>query len=314
MNVLLRSLVILGVIIASVGSRTSATAAVTIPVGTIAVPTSGTFLYVNSDAGDSIGLGIERLFTSTDSDLVGWLAPEYQGRWFHGLIVRGDYAPWWVVDFTAPPGLTLSAGSYVDVVAAQRSLSYSSDRPGLSISSDGRACSEVTGGFDVDELSFWPNGDLRVFQVTFEQHCEGWAPALHGRFRLETPEPLPPLGLSIAINGVGTLDPHDSVPTVSGRVVCARSASVTISGYLTQALANRDSAGAYLTTVSCVAPATGWSATVSTYAGQFVGGPSQATADATACDFYFRLYTCAYGVHRASAMSDVKLNAGVTSK
>lgn len=309
MNVL-RSLLVLAVIIASITLGPSAAATVTLPVGTIAVPTSGTFLYVNSDPGDSIGLGRERLFTSADSDLVGWLTAEYQGRWFHGLVIQGDYATWWQVDVTAPPGFALAAGSYVDVVTVQRSLSYSSDRPGLSISSDGRACSEVTGAFDVDELSFWPNGELRIFQVTFEQHCEGGTPALHGRFRLETPEPLPPLDLSIAINGVGTLDAHDSVPTVSGRVFCARPASVTLGGYLTQALGNRDSAGTYLTTVSCASPSTAWSATVWTYVGQFVAGPTQATADAMACDFYFRLDACAYGLHRASATSDVKLNAG----
>lgn len=306
----LRSLVVVAVIIASVSFGPSAAAAVTLPVGTIAVPTTGTFLYVNSDAGDSIGLGGERLFTSADADLVGWLTPEYQERWFQGLVVQGDYATWWRVDFTAPPGTALSEGSYLDVVAAQKSLSYSSDRPGLAISSEGRACSEVTGAFDVDELSFWPNGELRIFQVTFEQHCEGRAPALHGRFRLETPEPLPPLDLSIGINGVGTLNAHDSVPTVSGRVFCARAASVTLGGYLTQALANRNSAGAYLTTVLCVAPSTPWSATVWTYVGQFVAGPTRATADAMACDFYFRLDACAYGLHRASAASDVKLNAG----
>jgi hypothetical protein len=305
-----RLLVVVGLVIASVTSGSPAAARVTLAAGTIAVPTSGTFLYVNSEAGDSIGLGAERLFTSADSDLVGWLTPEYQGRWFRGSVVRGEYSTWWFVDFTAPPGLALSEGSYVDVVAVQRSLSYSSDRPGLLISSEGRACSEVTGDFDVDELSFWPNGELRIFQATFEQHCEGQVPALHGRFRLETPEPLPPLNLSIAINGVGTLDAHDSVPTASGRVFCARSASVTLGGYLTQELANRNSAGTYLTTVSCVAPSTPWSATVWTYVGQFVAGPTQATADAMSCDVYFRLYTCAYGLHRASAMSEVKLNAG----
>ena len=43
------------------GSAPSAGAAVILPPGSIPVPNSGTFLYMNSEPGDYIGQGIEQL-------------------------------------------------------------------------------------------------------------------------------------------------------------------------------------------------------------------------------------------------------------
>ena len=47
----------------------SAGATVTVPPGSMTVPSSGSFLYMNSQSGDYIGQGIEQLYTSADSTI-----------------------------------------------------------------------------------------------------------------------------------------------------------------------------------------------------------------------------------------------------
>ena len=48
-------------------SISPAAATVPLPVGTITVPTSGNFLYLNSEPGDFVGQGLEQLYTSPES-------------------------------------------------------------------------------------------------------------------------------------------------------------------------------------------------------------------------------------------------------
>jgi hypothetical protein len=39
-------------------------------------------------------------------------------------------------------------------------------------------------------VSFASTGELLTFEATFEQHCEGFDPALFGRIRIEIPRRL----------------------------------------------------------------------------------------------------------------------------
>ena len=57
---------------------------------------------------------------------------------------------------------------------------FNDDSPGLDLGGYGRGCNESTSRFTVDQLAFDPDGTLRTFQVTFEQHCEHAQPALRG--------------------------------------------------------------------------------------------------------------------------------------
>ena len=52
--------------------------------------------------------------------------------------------------------------------------------PGLSICGDGRGCNQLSGTFTVNTIEFDAAGTLRAFDVTFEQHCEHFTPALRG--------------------------------------------------------------------------------------------------------------------------------------
>jgi hypothetical protein len=169
----------------ALGNASPAEAEVTPPPGSIPVPSSGTFLYMNSQPGDYIGGGIEQLYTSDDSTINGSL-PQGGGL-FTASVVQGEFAHWWSVDIAAPPGEPLAEGSYSGALR----YPFNDGAPGLDVSGDGRGCNTLTGQFDVDEISHAPTGELLVFDATFEQHCEGMDPALFGRIRIENPPPPP---------------------------------------------------------------------------------------------------------------------------
>ncbi|MGZ4416169.1 MAG: HYR domain-containing protein [Gaiellaceae bacterium] len=164
----------------------SAGATVTVPPGLITVPSSGTFLYMNSQPGDYIGQGIEQLYTSTDSTITG-LLPQ-GGDTFHASVIQGPFTHWWYVNIAAPAGRPLAVGSYT---GAFRAPFRPAGSPGLDIYGDGRGCNNLTGQFDINEVSYAPTGELLVFDATFEQHCEGGSAALFGRIRIENPAPPP---------------------------------------------------------------------------------------------------------------------------
>jgi hypothetical protein len=164
----------------------SAGATVTLPPGSITVPSSGTFLYMNSQPGDWVGQGIERLYTSADSTITGSL-PQGGGD-FRASAIQGPYTHWWYVNIAAPVGQPLAIGSYT---GAFRAPFRPAGSPGLDVYGDGRGCNTLTGQFDVNEVSYASTGELLGFDATFEQHCEGGSAALFGRIRIENAPPPP---------------------------------------------------------------------------------------------------------------------------
>ena len=163
-------------------SASPAAATVTLPPPSITLPTSGSFLYLNSQSGDWIGQGQERLFTPADGKIGGAL----RGSRFGGAVYLASTG--WDVAMSAPDGRPLVVGSYT---GASRAAFQAAGSPGLEITGEGRGCNTLTGQFDVTELAFSPLGEITVFDATFEQHCEGLTPALYGRIRIESPAPAP---------------------------------------------------------------------------------------------------------------------------
>lgn len=121
-------------------------------------------------------------FTSDPGDYVGqgesWsFAPPANGIQVgatrsHVTLESGD----WTADFAAPPGQDLAVGRY----DGARRYPFNDAAPGLSISGDGRGCNELSGTFTINRIEFDAAGTLRAFDVTFEQHCEHFVPALRG--------------------------------------------------------------------------------------------------------------------------------------
>ena len=245
---------------------------VTLPAGSVTVPTSGTFLYLNSAPGEYIGAGVEQLFTSANSALTSSFSDSRD--YFRGASVQAGHT--WNVDIAAPPGQALAAGSYVNAVrAAARSVG-----PGLDVRGDGRNCSDITGKFDVNELSFWPNGELRVFQATFEQHCLGRA--LYGRMRIE---PAAPVELAVSVNEAGSVANKTGVATISGTLSCTRPAVVDLVATLSQ-VQNRNVTvtGTSTMQINCTGPSVVWSQPVSAQGGAFKAGSATANFNATVCE------------------------------
>ena len=207
-------------------SISPAAATVPLPVGTITVPTSGNFLYLNSEPGDFVGQGMEQLYTSLGSAFAASLTGH--GTYFTAS-VTGPEPHIWHVGVAAASGEPLAVGSYEGVGPIGSPLPAP---PELGVDGDGRGCNTVTGRFDVDELQRAISGDLLVFQATFEQHCEGGTAALYGRIRIENPPPAPDttaptlsvpdeivveapdeLGTTVPY-GASATDDHDPDPTV----------------------------------------------------------------------------------------------------
>jgi DNA-binding beta-propeller fold protein YncE len=245
---------------------------VTLPSGSITVPTSGTFLYLNSEPGEFVGAGLEQLFTSGNSS-VTWSFSD-SGDFFRGSVVQSTNT--WNVDIAAPPGQALTAGSYVKAVrAASRSVG-----PGLEIRGDGRSCGVIMGKFDVDERSFWPNGELRAFQATFEQQCFG--KALFGRFRVEIPAPVE---LTVTMRADGSVNNKSGVATVSGTLACSRAASVDLYVTVTQVQGkNVTVTGTVIARINCTGSPITWSEAVPADSGAFKAGSATAMWNANVCE------------------------------
>ncbi len=266
---------------------------ITLPVGSITVPASGSFLYLNSEPGEFVGRGIEQLYTSADSTITGSFLTQVRD-YFRGNVVQGDNVHWWMVDIAAPAGEPLAVGNYL---GAARASFRPAGSPGLDVAGDLRGYNELVGRFDVDELAFWPNGELKVFQATFR--IGGAAPKLYGRFRLETP---PPLQLGVTIREDGSVTNKTIVATIGGTMSCSTSAPVDLSGTLRQTQAKGVVvSGTFSVRVDCTAPSVAWSANVLAESGKFIGGSATATVTASGCRT---------GCTTASATRTVKLNLG----
>ncbi len=131
-------------------------------------------LNMTSDPGDYIGQGrtwshgppADRLRVSADRRLITFSMDtdaEFQGGW-------------WTTDFAAPPGQDLAVGT---TYQAKR-YPFNDGSAGFDHGGNGRGCNTLTATFTIHELAYDPDGTLRTFRASFEQHCEGGEPALRG--------------------------------------------------------------------------------------------------------------------------------------
>ena len=135
-----------------------------------------TSLTLNSDPGDFIGGGQFTFLTPSDGSFSA------SQNFDQGVSISffGQPGVFWFLDFAAPNNQLLTVGSYL---GATRFPFQSTSVPGLDVDGDGRGCNTLTGSFQVLEISYGPGTTINSFDATFEQHCEGAAPALHGEIR-----------------------------------------------------------------------------------------------------------------------------------
>jgi uncharacterized repeat protein (TIGR01451 family) len=137
-----------------------------------ATPTSGSYVYLQSDFGDYVGGG--NTFTFTQANAI--LTPSLAGGRFSLGVGAGDN---WSMEFQPMTGVTLQPGYYGNL---RRWPFHNPTRGGLSITGEGRGCNQLTGWFVIDSVTI-VNNALEAIELRFEQHCEGLVPALRGKIR-----------------------------------------------------------------------------------------------------------------------------------
>lgn len=152
---------------------------------------SVTFLHFESDPGDYIGAGQEKLLSIANGCVITAAANNGGVRF---SIDNNNYTSYeleedWDLELSAAVGSIFGLGDYED---AQRDPFKESGHPGLEFSGDGRGSNTLTGNFQVLELAYDNEGNILRFAANFEQHSEGGKPALYGQIRYNSAVPLPP--------------------------------------------------------------------------------------------------------------------------
>jgi hypothetical protein len=155
-----------------------------------------------SDPGDFIGLGASQdiSYDTADGDSIFPAIRESlpDGPAQLSFVVDGapgaggdDFAL--LLFGTNAMGIPIQPGVYTD---AERASFANPGHPGLDVSYDHRGCNRVAGAFTIHDVTFLEN-QINTFSASFEQHCEGRDPALHGTFTYDAMIPEPTLALPV---------------------------------------------------------------------------------------------------------------------
>ena len=151
-------------------------------------------LILDSQPGDYIGQGMSYDITYTPQNSY-YFSPQVRRTLPSGepaellfVLGLGPSAPFALLFFgTDQLGIPMQPGFYPD---AERADFASPGHPGLDVSFDHRGCNTLTGNFTVTEFTYSSSLGIQSFSASFEQHCEGAAPALFGTFTFQAvPEP-----------------------------------------------------------------------------------------------------------------------------
>ncbi|MBQ4831483.1 hypothetical protein J8L84_19555 [Alteromonas sp. MMG017] len=140
-------------------------------------------LSFDSPVGDFVGGGEQRLFTENEGVFTFTNHEEAP----HYLSVDYQTDDWWTLDLASPTDEVLGVGVYE---GATRWPFQSPTGPGLDFSGAGRGCNELSGRFEILELSYDENGNVESLAVNFEQNCEKTMPTLKGLVRHNSSVPL----------------------------------------------------------------------------------------------------------------------------
>ena len=164
-----------------------------------ATPTSGNYIYLQSDPGDFVGGGQTYVYTQANAMLNVSMSGLH-------LTISVNGNDTWTGDFQGMNSISeLQTGYYGGL---QRYPFNNPTRGGLDWSGNGLGCNTLTGWFVIDNITAVA-GTLTTIDLRFEQHCEGGAAALHGKIHWivgDTTQPLgpqnpPPVGLWDAASG-----------------------------------------------------------------------------------------------------------------
>jgi hypothetical protein len=217
-----------------------------LPGAASAPPAESATLTMVSDPGDYIGQGQTWSYDTAAGDVI---SATTNGSTVN-VAVTGYNGTWWYLDFDAPNGQTLTAGT---TYANATRYPFNGSGPGLAIYGEGRGCNTLTGSFTVTEAVFGGPGSsyIQDFTATFEQHCEGGEPALRGTLSIHNPPAPEPLELGVTVAGDGTVSRVTGRATVHGTVTCSEPVTVNVNGTLTQVNKKTILTGPLSTEVAC---------------------------------------------------------------
>lgn len=136
-----------------------------------AIPSAGSYIYLQSDKGDYVGQGQTYLFTPSGANIAVTANKNV-------LDVAVNTDTWWNANFAIPDSnKILVKGLYTGLT---RYPFHNTKVGGLDWSGDGRGCNQETGWVAIDDVTY-KSGVLQSIDLRFEQHCEGGAPALRGK-------------------------------------------------------------------------------------------------------------------------------------
>jgi len=271
---------------AGVGLALALAAGTTLLTGTAAHAqdvTTGSVAFTG-DPGDYVSLGQSYSYSTAVQDRLTVGATDDHNS-VSVSVVSGTRGDWWYLNFNAPKGSALTAGTYDGAI---RTGPLDPNHPGMDIGGNGRDCGALTGTFTVSNVVFGPYGYVQAFDAAYEQHCSGAAPGLRGEIHIANPPAPAELTVGVAVAAKGTADPLNGKATVRGTVTCNEAALVTVYGGITQVAHRAMIRGTYYTTVDCTPGApVAWSAQADPAATPFQKGDVEVTVEADAQDPYY---------------------------
>jgi len=137
--------------------------------------TSLTAFTLDSEPSDAIGGGQTFTFTSTNATITA------TGDDTALTMTVSDGTHDFSADLAAPTGGTLTAGTTYPTTR-----SGDATNAGLDVTGDGNGCTTSIGTMTVHEITLDVSNAIAALAITYEQHCNGAAPALFGELRFQS--------------------------------------------------------------------------------------------------------------------------------
>jgi hypothetical protein len=154
------------------------------------VPAQGNYIYVESQAGESVLQGKPRTFRSLDSIFrIQTQRPDdlLKIRAYNGTDI-------WEANFRPMNGLDkIQPGYYGNVVRQWDNVDQLLNGA-LSFLNSPLICSDLSGWYMVDRIEWDPSGQLTALELRFEQHCQYQQAALRGKIHWSIEDTVRPPG------------------------------------------------------------------------------------------------------------------------
>lgn len=247
-------------ILAAAGSLAAGAAVAVTPIAAEAYPITGTGTSVtfSGSGGDYITQDQSWSYDPSNSGIDASASPDGNHV---SVSINGD--TFWNLDFAAPQGQALTAGTVYD--NAVRYPFQGPTKPGLSLDGDGRGCNTLTGSFTVNSATFGLHGWIESFDATFVQHCEGDPnSAATGEVVLNNGPAPPEFSAKVTPAATNHVSFVSGRAVITGTMTCNRSASVNLAGTLSQRVSRKKLATGNwsATAIACSPTPAKWRATV----------------------------------------------------